>query len=72
MLEVTPSENRMIYVGYYNTLTNITMAISPIVGLYFLSNYSIIVALVVTAVFRLIGGVAFYIRERTERKYLNT
>ena len=64
MLEVTPDENRIVYVGYYNTLTNITLAISPFVGLFFLERFDIFIALIVTAAFRFLGVLAFYIREK--------
>lgn len=69
MLEVVPEKNRIIYVGYYNVLTNITLAISPLVGHYFYSKKGIVYALIITAVFRIFGGLAFMIRERSERKY---
>lgn len=69
MLEVTPSDNRIIYVGYYNTMTNITLAISPFVGLFFLSNFNIYVALIVTALTRLLGSAAFLYREKLHDKY---
>jgi ATP/ADP translocase len=69
MLDVIPVKNRIIYVGYYNILTNITLAISPLVGHYFYERKGIIYALIITSIFRLIGGFAFMIRERSERKY---
>jgi MFS family permease len=69
MLEVIPEKNRIIYVGYYNILTNITLAISPLVGHYFYDKKGIIYALIITSIFRLLGGIAFMIRERSERKF---
>ncbi len=69
MLEVVPEKNRVIYVGYYNILTNITLAISPLIGHYFYDKKGIIYALIITCIFRLFGGIAFMIRERSERKY---
>lgn len=69
MLEVIPVNNRVIYVGYYNVLTNITLAISPLVGHFFYEAKGIVFALIVTSVFRLFGGLSFMIRERSERKY---
>lgn len=69
MLDVIPEKNRVIYVGYYNTLTNITLAISPLIGHYFYEAKGIIYALIVTSIFRFIGSIAFMIRERSERKY---
>ncbi len=69
MLEVVPENNRVIYVGYYNTLTSITLAVSPLVGHYFYEAKGIIYALIITSIFRLVGGMSFMIRERSERKY---
>ena len=69
MLEVIPEKNRIIYVGYYNVLTNITLAISPFVGHYFYEQKGIVYALIAATVFRLLGGIAFMIRERSERKF---
>ena len=69
MLAVIPEKNRVIYVGYYNVLTNVTLAISPLIGHYFYELKGIVFALIMTSVFRFIGGVSFMIRERSERKY---
>jgi MFS family permease len=69
MLDVIPEKNRAIYVGYYNILTNITLAISPLVGHYFFEKRGIVFALIMTSVFRFIGSIAFMVRERSERKY---
>jgi MFS family permease len=68
MLDVVPENNRVIYVGYYNTLTSITLAISPLVGHYFYESKGIIYALIITSLFRIFGGMSFMIRERLERK----
>jgi MFS family permease len=67
MLDVIPDQNRVIYVGYYNVFTNITLVISPLVGHLFYEARGIVLALIVTTVFRLVGGLAFMIRERSER-----
>ena len=72
MLAVTPKNNRAIYVGYYNVLTNITLAISPLVGHFFYELKGIVFALIITSIFRLIGSIAFMIRERSERKFTVT
>lgn len=69
MLAVIPEKNRVIYVGYYNVLTNVTLAISPLIGHYFYELKGIVFALIMTSIFRFIGGVSFMIRERSERKY---
>jgi predicted MFS family arabinose efflux permease len=67
MLDVIPDQNRVIYVGYYNVFTNITLVISPLVGHVFYEARGIVFALIVTTAFRLVGGLAFMIRERSER-----
>lgn len=72
MLAVTPKSNRAIYVGYYNVLTNITLAISPLVGHFFYEVKGIVFALIITSIFRLIGSIAFMIREHSERKFTVT
>lgn len=59
ILEVVPIKNRMIYMGVYTTLTNITLAIAPILGHYFLSSKSIQFALLMSAACRFAGGIAF-------------
>ncbi len=64
LLEVTPAQNRIIFIGLHSTLTNITWAISPFIGHWFLSSFNIYIALIATTVFRTIGSVAFLIRER--------
>lgn len=69
MLDVIPEKNRIIYVGYYNVLTNITLAISPLVGHYFYDKKGIVYALMIATFFRLLGGIAFMVREKSERKY---
>lgn len=72
LLAVTPKNNRAIYVGYYNVLTNFTLAVSPFVGHFFYETKGIVFALVVTSIFRLFGSLTFMIREHSERKYIVT
>lgn len=62
ILEVIPNKNRIFYMGVYTTLTNVTLSIAPIIGHYFLSSRSIQFALVMTTLFRLVGGFTFIIR----------
>ncbi|PKM96086.1 MAG: hypothetical protein CVU84_04630 [Firmicutes bacterium HGW-Firmicutes-1] len=63
VLEVIPRENRMLYMGVYTTFTNITLTIAPIVGHHLLTSKNIQFALVITALFRIIGGITFVIRD---------
>lgn len=62
ILEVIPKKNRILYMGVYTTFTNVTLAIAPIIGHYFLSTYSIQFALFMTTLFRMLGGFTFIAR----------
>lgn len=64
LLEVVPDEDRDIYVAVQVTLTNITLAVSPLVGNFFLSISNIYIALVAVAIIRFVGSFAFYIRRK--------
>lgn len=64
LLEVTPDQNRIIFIGLHSTLTNVTWAVSPFVAHWFFSNFNIYVALIATAILRAVGSAAFLIRER--------
>ena len=61
LLESTPSENRVIYIGTYNTLINISLMISPIVAHSVLKLTGIFWALIVVAIIRTMGSIVFYI-----------
>ena len=61
LLESTPQENRVIYVGTYNTLINISLMISPIVAHAVLKKTGIFWALIIVGIVRLAGSVVFYI-----------
>jgi len=67
LLEVVPEKERLLYVGTHATLTNITLTIAPMIGQRILTHSSIYVALVTSACFRLIGSIAFFIRNRKEK-----
>lgn len=62
LFEVIPTKNRIFYIGVYTTFTNITLSIAPIIGHSFSASHSIQFALVMTAIFRLLGGISFIIR----------
>lgn len=64
LLEVVPENQRALYVGIHATFTNITLAVGPMIGNAVLNMSNIYVALVVTAGFRLIGSIAFFIRNK--------
>lgn len=68
LLEVTPEDNRMVYVGLYNTIINISLCVSPLVGLAIYRATDVFVALIAVVGFRAIGGLTFYLRYRGEKK----
>jgi len=61
LLESTPQENRVIYVGTYNTLINISLMISPIVAHSVLKLTGIFWALIIVGAVRFLGSIMFYI-----------
>ena len=66
LLEVTPEENRVMYVGTYNTFINLSLTVSPFVAHVVFKGANIRIALLAAAVIRLVGGIAFYIRNKKE------
>lgn len=68
LLEVTPSENRTVYIAIYNILINVSATVAPLLGVWIKDKTSIYFALVVVAAMRMIGSVAFFVRnKRLER-----
>lgn len=64
LLEVTPDKNRIFYVGVHVTLTSITLSIAPIVGNALHSYFNIYTALYISSLFRFLGSIAFFIRNK--------
>lgn len=71
LLEVTPEKNRILYIGVHVTLTNITLFLAPTLGDFILNHTSIYLALCASAFFRLIGSIAFFIRNKKITSGLN-
>jgi len=66
LLEVIPKEKRVLYIGLYTVFTNISLAISPLVGSYLKETFSITVALGAASFFRMLGSVSFFKRSKKE------
>lgn len=62
LLEVIPETDRVTYLAVYSTLTNLSLAIAPLVGHFFLNTKGIVFALVMTALIRTLGSFAFFYR----------
>ncbi len=69
LLEVTPTKNRTIYIAVYTTLTNISAAISPIIGVAIKDGFSIYTALIIVGCLRMIGSISFFIRNKVVNKH---
>ncbi len=67
LLEVTPENNRILYIGVHVTLTNITLFLAPTLGDLILSHTNIYFALCASGFFRLIGSISFFIRNKKTR-----
>jgi hypothetical protein len=67
LLEVTHEKNRIFYVGVHVTLTSITLCISPILGNALHKYFSIYIALLTSALFRLLGSIAFFMRNKKQK-----
>jgi predicted MFS family arabinose efflux permease len=67
LLEVSPEKNRIMYVAVHATLTNVTLFIGPLIGNMVLKSSNIYIALLVTALMRLIGSVTFMKKRRIDK-----
>lgn len=72
LLESTPQENRVVYIGTYNTLINISLMISPIVAHRFLKLTGIFWALIIVSFVRLAGSIVFYINHAKKQDTIST
>lgn len=68
LIEVTPSKNRTIYMAIYNTIINISAAISPFVGIAIKKSTSIYFALIITGILRFVGSLSFFASYRYLKK----
>lgn len=64
LLEVTPQEHRVVYVGTYNMFVNASLAVSPIVAFAILRGIGIIPALITVSLCRLAGCLSFWLYNR--------
>ncbi|MDF2520054.1 MAG: hypothetical protein K0R84_682 [Clostridia bacterium] len=64
LLEVSPEKNRIMYVAVHATLTNVTLFIAPLISDVILKASSIYIALLISGLFRFIGGLTFLFRSR--------
>lgn len=70
LLNAAPEKNRLMYVAVHATLTNVTLAVAPLLGDVALRNSDIYIALYIVAAVRFIGSSAFFIRDRYNKRPL--
>lgn len=68
LLDAAPDKNRLMYVAVHATVTNITLAIAPLIGDIMLKHSNIYIALYIVAAARFIGSSAFFMRERCNKR----
>lgn len=64
LLEVSPNKNRAFFIGFHTTIVSISLCIAPLVGDFILGKTNIIITLIVVSFLRLIGSLAFFIRNK--------
>ncbi len=64
LLEVTPDENRVVYIGVYNTLVNISLAVSPFAAHLVLRQSNIYIAIIIVAALRFTSSMIFFFSNR--------
>jgi MFS family permease len=68
LLEVIPQEKRVLYIGLYTLFTNISLAISPLVGSFIKETFGITMALAAASFFRMLGSLSFFRRSKKEHR----
>lgn len=64
LLEATPDHNRVMYIAVYNVLINLSLATAPLLGHYFFELRGIVFALYITGLFRFLGSLLFFYRDK--------
>jgi MFS family permease len=64
LLEVTPNTNRTVYIAIYNTLMNLSAAISPLIGVAIKDKTNIFTTLIIVSFLRFLGSIAFMISSK--------
>lgn len=70
LLNAAPEKNRLMYVAVHATLTNVTLAVAPLIGDVALRHSNIYISLYIVAVARFLGSSAFFLRDRHNKRSL--
>lgn len=68
LYEVSPENGRTIYIAFFNTMLNVVLAIAPFAGVALKDYFNIYNAFTIVGTLRLLSGVVFYIRYRSEKR----
>lgn len=68
LLEVTPDKNRTVYIAIYNIVINVSAAIAPLFSVWLKDMTSIYFTLILVGVLRMIGSLAFFVRNTKLKK----
>lgn len=71
LLEVTPKENRTIYIAIYNTFIAIISAIAPMLGIALKEATNIKIALVIIGLLRITASVFFFLRDKHRKSEID-
>ncbi len=71
LLEVTPKENRTIYIAIYNTFIAIISAIAPMLGIALKEATNIKIALVIIGLLRITASVFFFLRNKHRKSEID-
>jgi MFS family permease len=68
LYEVTPNENRTLFIGVYTIVTNITLMFAPLIGMQLKEVVSIENALLIAGILRILASSSFLLRYLRGRK----
>ena len=68
LLEAAPDKDRPMYISIYSIMVNLSLAIAPLLGHRFMVIKDIYFALIITALFRTIGSMSFFIRRKIQQE----
>ncbi len=66
LLENTPEENRIVYIGVYNTFVNLSLGISPFFGLYLSRETGIQMSIIIVSFMRVFSGIIILLTYKEE------
>lgn len=64
LLEVAPQKNRLVYIGLFNMLVNLSLAVSPLVGVAIYERIGIVKAMLIVVAVRAGGALIFFLSHR--------